>query len=229
MTTGRIQHDNRRDTRMKQLCWVANCGDYTRTIFAVTGIDQVHIGCFSGTFEDAERTNLNKYFDADYQDKLHELHKQWQDPEYRFDPEKFNWELYSWAVAEYCPEHFDPDKYNWEKDSYEVARYCPEHFDPDKFNWESCSCSVAKHCPEHFDPDKFNWAQFSWAVAEYCQEHFDPEKFNWKQFSGTVAKYCPEHFDPDKYNWKQFSGTVAKYCPEYLKYQPKETTEGILE
>lgn len=58
---------------------------------------------------------------------------------YFFDPKRFNWDLYSWFVARYCPEHLDPEKYNWEKDGWAVPMYCPEHLDPERFNWRKHS------------------------------------------------------------------------------------------
>ena len=81
----------------------------------------------------------------------------------------FNWKIYSWAVAQFCPQHFDAKKYNWKEYSQYIAQYCPERLDPARFNWK-------KH---------------SWAVAQYCPEHLDAERFNWKKFSYLVEKYCP--------------------------------------
>ena len=43
-----------------------------------------------------------------------------------FDPDKYNWEKHSWAVARHCPKKLDPERYNWKDHSWAVAEYCPE-------------------------------------------------------------------------------------------------------
>ena len=165
------------------LVYIENCGDYDRTIFALPPEDKVIIGCFEGTFEEAEEAIREKYegeaLNA-YLEKLKQLKAKWAANE-PFDPEKYNWENDSWAIAQYCPEKLDPEKYNWEADSWAVAQYCPEHFDPEKYNWKDDSRYVAEYCPEKLDPEKYNWKDASWAVKQYCPEKLKLKKEKWNE------------------------------------------------
>ncbi len=69
---------------------------------------------------------------------------------------EFDWEGYSWAVAQYCPERLDPDRYNWKDYSWAVAQYCPERLDPDRYNWKDHSAAVLKYCPDMMDPERIS-------------------------------------------------------------------------
>ena len=96
---------------------------------------------------------------------------------YEIEQGIFDWEEYSWAVAQYRPQHFDSDKYNWERCSWYVARYCPQHFDPEKYNWEKYSYFVAQFCPQYLDAEKYNWEKHESYVREYCPHllHLKPQ------------------------------------------------------
>ena len=83
------------------------------------------------------------------------------------DNNQFNWEEYSVAVAEYCPNKLDPEKFNWGEYSWAIAEYCPDKLDTERYNWQAWSHYVAKHCPDKLVPEKFNWKEHSWFVAEF--------------------------------------------------------------
>jgi len=100
-----------------------------------------------------------------------------------FAPEKYNWEDFSWAVAEYCPEKLDGERYNWKDDSWAVAEYCPEKLDGERYNWKDDSWAVAEYCPEKLDPERYNWEDDSWAVAEHC-----PEKMSLRPKNNSYKK-----------------------------------------
>jgi len=167
-----------------------------------------------------------------------------------FDPEKFNWDDYSYYLTQYFSRHFDKwffkDKFNWDDYSYYLTQYCSNHFDKwfdkEKFNWKKYSHYLPQFCSEHFDkwfdPEKFNWKDYSGYLAIYCSNHFDKwfdaEKFNW-YYSDFLAKYCSNHFakwfDPKKFNWNYYLYLID-YCnsqftlwkqsnPKLLKYVPK--------
>ena len=40
------------------------------------------------------------------------------------------------CVAQYCPKFFDPSRFDWRKFSWAVLDYCPEHFDAKLFPWK---------------------------------------------------------------------------------------------
>lgn len=75
----------------------------------------------------------------------------------KFDPDKFDWQKYSWAIARFYKSVFDSSKFNWEEDSWAVAEYCPQNLDPNKFNWQEQSWAVAIFCPDKLDYEKYNW------------------------------------------------------------------------
>ena len=106
----------------KDFKFVKNCGDLGRTIFEIKGV--VHIGCFEGTYEEAEEAILDKYEDpTDYLDKL-ELLKQGGE-----GIEVFDWEGYSWVIGQYCTELLTPEilenKYNWDLYSWAIEEFSP--------------------------------------------------------------------------------------------------------
>ena len=177
---------------MKNIVCVDKCGTYKRTILAFPPENKVVIGCFEGTFAEAEQAILDKYGpEADYLSKLAALKTKWEANE-PFNPERFNWKKGSRYVAQHCPDNLDPNKYNWEDDSRYVAQYCPDKLDPNKYNWERDSRYVAECCPDKLDPNKYNWERRSWVVAKYCPDKLDPEKYNWKKDSWAVLQYCPD-------------------------------------
>ncbi|MCA1980089.1 MAG: hypothetical protein LDL10_00940 [Calditerrivibrio sp.] len=118
----------------------------------------------------------------------------------------FDWERFSWAVAEFCPEHFDKEKFNWKDCSMWVVEYCPEHFDPEKYNWENHSSAIAVHRPEYLIPEKYNWKKHSWFVVEYCPDKIVPELLNWDDVDVILQ--------------------IIKTNPELLKLRPKKSTNS---
>jgi hypothetical protein len=133
----------------EELRFVSGCGVFKRVIFYAEG--KVHVGCFMGTFDEVREAVQVKYKRiglADYLAKIDELERRVNDPNYKFDPEKFDWSSYSSIIARYAPQHFDPKLYSWWWNSGAVAQHCPEKLDPELFNWECASAAVERHCPE---------------------------------------------------------------------------------
>jgi len=125
-----------------------------------------------------------------------------------------DYDLIEWQIQNNC--------FDWETYSFIIAQCCPKHFDKERFNWKKCSHHVVACCPQHFDKHLFNWENFSHFVTGYCPEHFDKHLFNWERFSGHLVADCPEHFDAELFNWKKYSWAVAQYCPELLHLKPKK-------
>lgn len=135
-----------------------------------------------------------------------------------------------YRIKEDFEKWFDPEKFNWENYSYILVR---DHwdkfdlwFDTEKFNYES-STYLAKFCSNKFDQwfnsEKFNWVYGSNHLAQFCFDKFDkwfnPEKFNWRIASGYLAEFCSNKFekwfDPEKFYWNNQLIFLENFCSKY--------------
>jgi hypothetical protein len=86
-------------------------------------IDDIwHIGCFQGTFKQAKKAIKRKYNNQEAKEYINKLKNA-----KKFDPETFNWEVYSDYIARHCPDKIVPELYSWKKYSWVVAEYAPEY------------------------------------------------------------------------------------------------------
>jgi len=118
-----------------------------------------------------------------------------------FDKEKFNWQEYSYCLAELFSRHFDKwfdaDKFNW-RDSFFLVEYCsnyfPKWFDPEKFDWRY-SHHLPIYCPKYFDkwfdPKKYNWY---WYCGKILIEHCNSQFTRWKKEHPNLLQYVPEKY-----------------------------------
>lgn len=100
-----------------------------------------------------------------------------------FDPDRFDWETASWALAYFCSQYFDvwwnSDRYNWERSSWALLHGCSNLFhkwwNSVKFDWEHESWSLAYFCSRYFeiwwDSNRFDWIGAGTALVEHCSQY----------------------------------------------------------
>jgi hypothetical protein len=151
--------------------YVNGCGENSRTIFTPDGGVTIYIGCSVYTPDEARNAIARRYADRpELMVKYLSAVDRLVNDDTPFDPEQFNWEVYS----------------------DELVRHTPQYFDPDRYNWEAYSWAVVKYAPQYFDAERYNWADYSGSLVQYAPQYFDPERYNWEDASAAVVKYAPE-------------------------------------